>query len=223
MLLMHGAPQSRALQSARQSYDAKVIAGEVLKQSGLHLPVGVSDLVEFTARQGAQTDCESIKVEWTSLPDSKKFAREADADGPDFVETLAFQSRQSFPTCDPKAYRAFPAFFPFFGFVVFGVSRSGIIRGLQMESDPRVSTFDCLTPPGTAPDPTCHGGRFVGQKGTVDIRMPRDLEITRLVFFVRKQESPPGYWHIVRVGSVELPSEAPINKPAEPSNSPSPD
>jgi hypothetical protein len=223
VLLIHGARQARALQSAPQSYDAKVIAGEVLKQSGLHLPAGVSDLVEFSAMQDVQTACESINVEWTSLPDSRKFAPEEDADGPDFVETLEFQSRQSFPMCDPKAYRASPASFPFFGFVVFGVSRSGIIRGLQMESDPRVWTFDCLLLPGMAPDPAGHCGRFVQQKGTVDVRLPRDPEITRLVFFVRKQDSPPGYWHIVRVGSVELPSKAPINKSAESSNSPGPE
>jgi hypothetical protein len=220
MLVAHGSAQSAALQSAPQSNEPRTIAIDVLKQSGLGLPEGVSDLVEFTAKQGARTDCESINVEWTSLPESKKFAPEIDTDGPDFPETLTIQSRHSFPTCGPKAYRAFPADFPFFGFVVFGVSIDGTIRGLQVDSDPRVMIVDCFVLSGQVLPPPDHCGRFVQRKGTVDIRMPRDPELARLIFYVRKYDSRPGYWHIVRVGSIDLPSETQMKKPSESPNSP---
>jgi hypothetical protein len=220
MLMAHGSAQSAAVQSAPQSNDPKAIASDVLKQSGLRLPEGVSDLLEFAAKQGAQTDCESINVEWTSLPESKEFAPEVDTDGPDFPETLTIQSRHSFPTCGPQTYRAVPADFPFFGFVVFGVSVDGTIRGLQADSDPRVMIVDCFVVSGPVlPPPPDHCGRFVQRKGTVDIRMPRDPALARLIFYVRKCDSRPGCWHLVRVASIDLPSEAHTKKPAESPNS----
>jgi hypothetical protein len=222
LLLAHGSSLSAAFQSAPPSNDPRTITIDVLKQSGLHLPDEVPSLIEFVAKQGAQTDCESISVEWTSLPGSKKLAREADADGPDFPETLSMASRKSFSICDVKTYRTFPATIPFFDFVVFGVSADGTIRGFQMTTDPRLNIVDCFVVPGLKQLPNDQCGRFIWGKGLVEIWMPRDPEIARLIFFVRKYDSPPGYWHIVRVGSVDLPSEALINKPAESSNSPGP-
>jgi hypothetical protein len=192
------------LLDARQGDETRSNAATVLEQSGQRLPDGLSDLFQVTKRQSTRTECEIINVEWISLPSGKEMVPIMEVEPLHFPQSLSLRDRQSLSTCDRGTYRADPTEFLYFGFVVLGVSANGTIRGIEVGNDPRVVIVECPELFGGKSTPQTRCGHFIKRRILVDVRMPRDPELSHLTFYVRRFTSLRE-WHLERVGSIDLP------------------
>jgi tetratricopeptide (TPR) repeat protein len=185
------------------------LSAAMLAQTGLHLPQNIPDIVNFIENQRARTPCETVEVQWVSLPGNKMLPYpEARTQQVSFAQTFTAKGRRPvMPQCGPNSYRARVSDLDqSLALAIFGTTDTGEIRGLHIigaGGDPRMMIAECPELFGGKSTAETKCGQFMMPETEMAIAMPVDPTLTRLVFFERVYTAPD-QWHFERLGAVNV-------------------
>jgi hypothetical protein len=183
--------------------ESKGVVDAMLTQTSLHLSGDTPDILTFIENQGAKTVCDAIDVHWVSLPGQKWPLTTSEANQLHLPQSFSLQTRRALPPCDWKSYGMMPHEFRFSRLIIFGATQAGEIRSLYLSLDPRWIIAECPGLGGGRSTPETRCGILINPEATVNVIIPRDTALTRLVFYFREFTGRE-QWHLERLGELAL-------------------
>jgi hypothetical protein len=203
MLLAQISLTSAAQAQVALDDESKAVVDAILTQTGLHLPGGTLDILSFIEKQGANTECDAIDVHWISFPGQKSPLTVSEASQLHLPQSFSLEARRALPQCHRNSYGMWPHEFRFSRLIVAGADQLGEIRSLYLSLDPRWMVAECPELFGGTSTPETRCGNMINPEATINVVIPRDAALTRLVFYFREFKGRE-QWHLERLGELKL-------------------